>query len=497
MSSMEKKSTLIDAAYPDYTATRKLTYAGALRQYYIELDHTGKNIGLSRRWNKATTGTYSGHYMNRILPLLDRNKALEDYSEEDFLLVLEQIKEQYHLADRSTEHYRYLLWIVYRAGFQHDLFEDRIYWDDIFDLYDENEKQREANRIQVLMLIKKSFSIEEERALLNYFLSLDPETARGEDVGQLIMFGFGYRNNEAAGLDCSSMKLVALEDGADMYTISNVQSTKQNSNELKAGGKTPNSPRELPGLDFVFDFLIRRRDFLYRLVDKGEILLPEEYEGDKRRLPLVCRGNDYLVRCSSADLSKAGRRLFDSIGISKKQLSFLAGVLYSGEMTDLTLEEKDPTTYLYRRALATHLHSMGFTDSEKQYYMGHDVEAADQLRHDFVNTDKLRAMKEKLDMHPLYAFLSTPHKCVALNSAHPEIDRHSAEEDVEIVLDSSHKQAVLVVESREPQEKLQVKFNKVSGEKIKITLVSSPKKAKNTDEPDIKHQVWHAYEKGI
>lgn len=409
-------SLLWDWGYPEETSDRRLTFFGVLRRYFVEQDDQGANIGISRNWNEETCTVYRNQYESRILPLLDSTKAAEDYTEEDFLAVLTSIQSQYALSESSMEHYRNLLWVVYRAGFSHGLYQDNIFWGAVIDLYDGDPKRRERNRTEVLTRLRKSFTVEEEGKLLAYFRGLDPEQAAGEDVGQLIMYGFGYRNNEAAGLDCSCIRESVLPDGTIFRTIHNYQSTVRDSNAVKAGGKTPNSPRELPGLDFVFDFLIKRRDFLYRQAQAGLLDL-KSCGGDPARIPLVCRGRDYLVRCSSRDLSRAGRALFAEIGISKRQLGVLTGILYSNEVTDLCIEERDPTTYLYRRALGTHLYALGFTQSEIQYYIGHEIETPNLIRSDFINKDILLQMKRKLDRHPAYAWLGiTPGETLLIPS---------------------------------------------------------------------------------
>ena len=403
---------LWDWGYPEETPDRKPTFFGVLRRYFVEWDDQGDNIGISKNWNEETCALYRNQYEGRILPFLDARKAVEDYEEADFLGVLTSIQSQYGLSESSMEHYRNLLWVVYRAGLSHGLYQDNIFWGAVIDLYDGDPKRREKNRTEVLTRLRKSFTVEEEGKLLAYFRGLDPELAEGEDVGQLIMYGFGYRNNEAAGLDCGCIRESVLPDGTVFRTIHNYQSTMRDSNAVKAGGKTPNSPRELPGLDFIFDFLLRRRDFLYRQTQAGLLDLAS-CGGDPARIPLVCRGRDYLVRCSSRDLSRAGRALFAQIGISKRQLGVLTGILYSDEVTDLCIEERDPTTYLYRRALGTHLYALGFTQSEIQYYIGHEIESPDLLRSDFINQDILLQMKRKLDRHPAYAWLNiTPGEMV-------------------------------------------------------------------------------------
>lgn len=100
----------------------------------------------------------------------------------------------------------------------------------------------------------------------------------------------------------------------------------------------------------VFDFLIKRRDFLCRQVRAGLLDL-ESCGGDPAQIPLVCRDRDYLVCCSSHDLSRAGRSLFAEIVISKRRLGTLTAILYSNEVTDLCIEERNPTAYLYCRTL--------------------------------------------------------------------------------------------------------------------------------------------------
>lgn len=42
--------------------------------------------------------------------------------------------------------------------------------------------------------------------------------------------------------------------------------------------------------------------------------------------------------------------------------------------TEYDLGEKDVTTYLLRRNMATHLYTLGFTVLESQYFMGHKME---------------------------------------------------------------------------------------------------------------------------
>ena len=61
------------------------------------------------------------------------------------------------------------------------------------------------------------------------------------------------------------------------------------------------------------EFLEKRRQFIAKKVASSEFELPEECKGDLNLLPMVCKGNSYGKRCTTKDLSAAGRELFEMI----------------------------------------------------------------------------------------------------------------------------------------------------------------------------------------
>ena len=99
----------------------------------------------------------------------------------------------------------------------------------------------------------------------------------------------------------------------------------------------------------------------------------------------------------------AGRKLFERIGIRNGELAELNSMLRSRLFQDADIDEKEVTTYLFRRNFATILYGLGLPLSDIQYYLGHDVEDTDTARNHYTNKDKLLAIKDKLDWHPVYA----------------------------------------------------------------------------------------------
>lgn len=105
----------------------------------------------------------------------------------------------------------------------------------------------------------------------------------------------------------------------------------------------------------------------------------------------------YLQRCSSGQLTAAGRQLFKRINLPEKELAYIDIALQSGRYIVDGISVKDPTTYLFRRHLGTILAVLGMTEERIQYIMGHVIEDPRFKRNDFANEDVLIEMKQILD----------------------------------------------------------------------------------------------------
>ena len=245
--------TLRDYRYPNEGYDGCETFAGVLRTFFPRWCADGKAAGLPKSWLPATAEEYAMHYLNRILPLLDPNKPMHMYEEADFNGVLEQLWNIYHFSDSTLEHYRNLIWIVYKAGFESGLYPDNIFWGEVYDPSEHTDTENEEHRVRIRTRLRKSLSREENLRILEWFHALDPETASGEEVGLLIMYFHGARNNEACGMNYGH--LYRLPKYPDLPLIDLIQTTQINSSRVKAGGKTGNAPRTLLGMLPFVEFL--------------------------------------------------------------------------------------------------------------------------------------------------------------------------------------------------------------------------------------------------
>lgn len=385
----------------------KYTFVGMLRKYLRFTNELGENTGLSRYWNKKTFAAYLSDYDARLIPTLYTivmpDKALQDYSGEDFEDCLNALAQKYHYAENTLLHYRYLLWIVYQAGFQHGHYSDQIFWSELEKQNSSDTSAREAWRINAMTRLRKSFSPKEELKILDWLLQLDPCLASGEDVGLVLMYFLGLRNNEACGANFSA--IYASDSHPEVKLFDMVMTTKIGSTQLKAGGKTSNAPRLLPIPEWVYQFLSKRRSALDSAVQNGTLILPDGIN-TVAQLPIVCSGTQYTKRSSTKALSARGRALFDKLGINKSELALLFQILCSNEFAETQIEEKEPSTYLLRRNCATHLYQLNFSETELQYWMGHNIEDSNVERAFYSDHEAMLQLKQKYDRHPLLQFLT-------------------------------------------------------------------------------------------
>jgi len=121
--------------------------------------------------------------------------------------------------------------------------------------------------------------------------------------------------------------------------------------------------------------------------------------------PIVCNNDRWEVRCSARELTNAARVLFQSIKIKASQMASISEELQDESVSQkdsLPFEDrKDPTAYLFRRNFGTHLHILGLTEPEIEYVIGHDIDDPYETRNEFVNEEKLFAIKQKMDRRPL------------------------------------------------------------------------------------------------
>lgn len=392
--------------FPGLAYDGTLTFAGVLQSYFTIRDATGQNVGISRPWADETATQYLRDYTERLLPTMNKlfgnQKPMHSYLEQDFLDVLSELAQEHNYADSTTGHYRKLLWDVYKMGVKQNHYPDTIYWDELEDEEEDPEK-KEQHRARTLTRNRKSLGIPEELRMLRWFCSLNPKTAKGEEIGLALMFFEGVRDNEACGASFGDFRMMKNHPDMAVFVIGNT--TKLNSNVKKPGGKTENAPRQLPLFMAIYRFLEKRKAWIQEEIDAGRLILPEGIHSVDELSP-VCRGTNVLCGASTVNLSVAARQLFEKIGISKSEIGMLHKILLSTEFRDTELVERNPTAYLLRRNVATRQYTLGFEWENIQYWIAHSIESVMVKRTFFADEERLYAVGKAYEHHPLFEILS-------------------------------------------------------------------------------------------
>ena len=369
------------------------TFCGALEYRY---NHIAKN------WNTETRKKHDREYNNIILPAIDGHddKSIHDYTKEDYEKVIETIREKGYeqegvrrqYADSSIRNFENLIYYVVYHSAVYGLC-DNVLWGTKFvlDVPDEEEE------IESRVLLKKSLSVEQEKLFSCQTMSDVDED--GAIVALLLMWSLGLRNGEACGLDYGDIKPIEGHKGC--YAAWIYKSTVIGSNKLQSGGKTYNTGRIVPVPQKIIEFLNNRKARIRSIVHKQQA-----EKINIKTLPICCDGwldddsESYMNRCSANRVSFAAHEIFESSGISPRQLAYLDMELSEGD-TATVLKEKDPTAYLLRRNYATQMCILGLSNSQMQYLIGHDVEDAYESRNEYVDSERIYEMYRKLQQRPL------------------------------------------------------------------------------------------------
>lgn len=462
-----------DLKFSGKTPTGEMNFIGAVKAYFDLF---------KQDCNTETKNTYIQDYNERIFPLINPALAIKDYTPETIDLCRARLQELHHYDDATMRsRYNHLLSEPCETYFQVTGITDSPFWGAGFKF----NKSDEETIQEKLLKIRKSLTIQEELRAKTYLLKT-PKTDDGTVIGLAVMFLAALRNAEACGLNFGD--LIEFEFHKGRYYLRVYETTKEDSNSLKLGGKTYNAPRFVPVPKVLSDLLLQRKEYIrskvtFPLVDKtGKI--HETVDS----LPIACRKDHFSVRCSTKDLSDAGRNLLRyQLKMSEEQVSGIS-VIIREEWDDLG--EKEPTTYLFRRNMATHLYTLGFSQFQIQYYMGHRLENTDLKRSDFTDEELLYEMSALLDAHPLN---ENDNLCVTLTNLVERKDWGNVPK-VEIKIDAQDclKRYYLKMSNRELGDPLE--FD-ISGQNCSIEVHSTVNMSKLRSEINITKQTTTAYKR--
>ena len=379
---------VFDPKYPKYTPHQKLNFVGAVQRYFDFINQDNK---------ESTNDAYMDFYNNNIFPYVNYGKPVESFDIDYVDDLIKKIQEKNEYRDSTIySTIRHLMYDPCKCFFNEFYPENNPFEINPTDFRrggDGSESQASA-----ILSIVKSLTVEEEKKAFQILLA-DPRTDKGEYLGLAVMFFTACRNNEACGLNYGD--ILEMINYPNCFYIQITKSVEYRTNTLKSGGKTQNAFRRLPLVSVFKEYLDERIDFL-----TSKVQFPLEETGNVYQtvydLPIVCRGNKYGTRCNSDDLTIAGRRfLRDEVGIKKSRIAGIMVSISEDKDTEYDLGEKDVTTYLLRRNMATHLYTLGFTVLESQYFMGHKMEGSALKRSDFGDETFLYEMWKKIQSHPL------------------------------------------------------------------------------------------------
>ena len=343
---------------------------------------------IRKSWNDTTAKNYLSDYIKYAIPLGLNDKPLKDITKEDFEQLFIRIREKrrsegktYHEERMHQFAYRILAVTseAYKAGICPD-----VLWGSQYQTAPDDECERvEAECVK----LKKSLSIGEEIYVVDRILS-DPKQ-KGEYFGLALMFCLGLRNNEAVAVTFSDIHCLE----KDRYVLYIYKSSEKGTRNTKYSGKTRNASRIIPIPNRLLWLLRERRRFLCNELNISERQI--------NNFTIACKGNDYDCQCKPAEIGALGTQLLREASVDGDMLMYIDKDLAKERELEPGVFEKDPTAYLFRRNLATHLYILGLSENEIQYIMGHNIEDVNDERSFFRNEEKLLMIAEKMEKRPI------------------------------------------------------------------------------------------------
>ena len=373
---------MIDLSILDDTVVSvdgKLTFAGVIHEYF---DYMCDKY----YWNSVehTQKPHLADYVRRIIPYIECHDELpiEDYIESDYKNLLDILSGQGYSPGRLADFMRLIYDVADVANDKLGI--ENVLWGTLFEIppsVDDNGKKE-------FLKLKKSLNPKQE-VLLYRFLTKDVEM-RGELFGVYLMLVFGLRDGEACVVQFKD--IITDKNKGGFHSLLVYKTIESKKHRIISSGKTKNADRILPIPDEVYNFFMKRRQYL---INNGV----KEDEVDE--LTIACVNNHFYENCIPDKITKAAKQAFREVGIKPEILSYLDYEIAMGEIPAI-MREKNPTAYMLRRNFATQLSIVGMNDSEIQYLLGHDVTDIYETRNEFNNQDSLWHMYELMNERAIY-----------------------------------------------------------------------------------------------
>ena len=376
-----------DASFHRYTQSGKPNLIWGIERYFNQ-------ISIDLNFKDSTIEQEYSRFINNVIPVININIALEDYDSEEIKKLLDNILafSEDNISQNTFEHsYRGMVSripIYYNNEFKKD---ENVFWGSFY-----NFDTEELNN-SYLPLLTKSFTNDEERKLVEILLK-NPLTCIGEEVGLSTSLVTGVRENECCGLNYGD--ILEFAHYKNVYKLRIFESTSLHSNILKAGTKTDNGPRYIVLISAYVDYIFKRMEYL-----KSILTFPiTDEEGKVYKsvldLPIACKGTNYTQRCKSEDIAKVGKKIFkDDLHMNEIRVAKIDEDRL--DAMDAGIYYKDVTLYAMRRNFDTHCYNLGFSETQIQYIMGHEIKDKRFRRCDLIDEDYLIEKYNLLEQTPI------------------------------------------------------------------------------------------------
>lgn len=376
-----------DASFHRYTQSGKPNLIWGIERYFNQ-------ISIDLNFKDSTIEQEYSRFINNVIPVININIALEDYDSEEIKKLLDNILafSEDNISQNTFEHsYRGMVSripIYYNNEFKKD---ENVFWGSFY-----NFDTEELNN-SYLPLLTKSFTNDEERKLVEILLK-NPLTCIGEEVGLSTSLVTGIRENECCGLNYSD--ILEFAHHKNVYKLRIFESTSLHSNVLKAGTKTDNGPRYIVLISAYVDYIFKRMKFLKSILTFPITDEKEKVYNSVLDLPIACKGTNYTQRCKSEDIAKVGKKIFkDDLRMNEIRVAKIDEDRLNA--MDAGIYYKDVTLYAMRRNFDTHCYNLGFSETQIQYIMGHEIKDKRFRRCDLIDEDYLIEMYNLLEQTPI------------------------------------------------------------------------------------------------
>lgn len=345
--------------------------------------------------------------------------------------------------------------------------------------HDEIAQENKA-RIRRATRLPRSLTILQEQHLVkrlrkNY-------ARRGSYMALAMMLYLGLRPAECLGVTFGDIRSLPGYEGIRCLYV---YKQRKDDATVDCRLKTRNAYRILP-IPQELDDLLRQRE-------KG---MRKRLTGDLSAYPVVCKDTKWEAPCRRRTAMEV------CTGILRQEFKDSAVIcdLTAEMQRDTAFEEKDITAYLLRRNFATAMVGVcGMEEDELQYLMGHDITDEQEQRSDFLSTDMLARIWEKMNRRVLWGEVPDEEPMVTIRR---EACRESAYSEmmVEIPTDCFGKEedkVVLDLWNTLPGDYIEIRPEEpVEAEKAwTIDTSYEPVEIRRADRINIAPQYWAAVRK--